>query len=81
MFNIDVLSFSCTKSKYVLASQKFVLKSAEVMFDVKKHKNTLPGKEELCKEEKKYSKVDNIECKINILYHKNIYWQFTKKLG
>jgi hypothetical protein len=43
MFNNAVLSYSCTKSKYVLASQKFVLKSAEVIFDVKKHKNTLPG--------------------------------------
>jgi hypothetical protein len=38
------------KSKYVLASQKFVLKSAEIIFDVIKHKNTLPGKEELLKE-------------------------------
>jgi hypothetical protein len=38
------------KSKYVLASQKFVLKSAEVIFDVKKHTKTLPGKEALLKE-------------------------------
>ncbi len=34
----------------MLASQKFVLKFAEVIFDVKKHKNTLPGNEELLKE-------------------------------
>ncbi len=33
-----------------LVSQKFVLKSAEVIFDVKKHKNTLPGNEELLQE-------------------------------
>ncbi len=81
MFNIDVLSYSCTKSKYVLASQKFVLKSAEVIFDVIKHKNTLPGNEELLKLKRSTRKVDKIECKeikINIHTINNRYWQSIK---
>ncbi len=45
----------------MLASQKFVFKSAEVIFDVKKHKNTLPGKEEHLKEALEESRQDGTQ--------------------